>query len=179
MGPARAGPGGDGGRLAAIRCHWAMDSCHALMDLNFSSAAPAACLARHNAAMAFQTTALLNLCPACPCGCSELGGVYDSCNLFMGLGRRERKSQVGCHRSTCLARLVAWLWLLRPALLRGAALWHSSLPQCLQRAFHACLVACLHASRCSTPGAACCGRCSTTTCSWASCTACAAWSQWW
>jgi hypothetical protein len=29
-----------------------------------------------------------------PVGCSELGGVYDSCNLFLGLGRRERKSQV-------------------------------------------------------------------------------------
>lgn len=25
---------------------------------------------------------------------SELGGVYESCNLFLGLGRRERKSQV-------------------------------------------------------------------------------------
>lgn len=28
-------------------------------------------------------------------GCSELGGVYESCNLFLGLGRPELKSQVG------------------------------------------------------------------------------------
>ena len=30
---------------------------------------------------------------AAPAACSELGGVYASCNLFVGLGRRERKSQ--------------------------------------------------------------------------------------
>lgn len=30
--------------------------------------------------------------PAPPC--SELGGVYNDCNMFLGLGRRERKSQV-------------------------------------------------------------------------------------
>lgn len=28
-----------------------------------------------------------------PLPCSELGGVFGDCNLFLGLGRRERKSQ--------------------------------------------------------------------------------------
>lgn len=49
--------------------------------------------------------------PAC---CSELGGVYDQCNLFLGLGRRERKAQVlrqllpawSSWRHVCFERLV-------------------------------------------------------------------------
>lgn len=39
--------------------------------------------------------------PACLPACSELGGVYDSCNLFLGLGRRERKSQVRGGQACC------------------------------------------------------------------------------
>lgn len=49
-------------------------------------------------------------CLAPPVPRSELGGVYDSCNLFLGLGRRERKSQVR-RDSTSLLHATAQLHL--------------------------------------------------------------------